>query len=658
MRKSTIAKYRNFGKLYQLPERIKRKLQTEAFAKFSDEKKYLNPISKYLALEWIKKIPKAELHYHIGGSMNADMVFNLALSSLWHKNEEWNQKDANREKKGDSCMKFFKISMTILTPLLSELEKNKGREQEVFSNWKKDFEALVSDAPKKEVNNDNLIEENDNCNDVDKKKKEFLDSEILSIGEQEKWKEELSQISDEDIVFEFMSWEIKRALNKEKIKSDEIEKEDVIKVFIVLVGIAEGRTEKSIEKFWEMISEVSCIADGIISPDINYTKSSGKRFKSFFKKLLDSNKSDSLKKIKLNRTLHNLISSRNRKGSLKDYLRGSIFCGDLHLQYYENIFACIAHLVNEAAEDNIKYLEIRVSPEGYIKKNLTTQEAIQALFDGADCVSQYLYSKEKFIWVNFIVTAKRHKTPDKMAIEISSAITNRERNIRKKENLKKIQDKLPGNRLIALGYDWQPSRIVGFDLAGIEKGYKPAQYEEDFAPLFKTCSFLTIHAGEEGSAQNIWEAVYKLNARRIGHGLTLIEHRFLLDLAKNTQICIEMAPISNIYTNPRLEERYPLYDYIKKGLCVTINTDDKAWSDSTLSDEYVKSAELYWKMAKKKNLEDEYLTKWEVLRIVKNGFKKAFIEREEVRDLLKSVEEEIYQFILESEKIEKETFPL
>ncbi len=657
-KKSTIAKYRNLGKLYQLPERIKRKLQTEPFAKFSDDKnkkKYLNNLSKELAFNWIKKVPKAELHYHIGGSMNADMVFNLALNSIWHKNEEW--KSNKSEEIGESIKSLINTSKETFSPYIEKLISDEyiNREHEIFLEHKKEFKETIFDCRSEKVKKAFLdkVELWKKSVSTDLNEKElFLITEILSIDEPNKWAEEISDITDEKLFFKFITWKIKEKL-KDKIKPDEIKEEDIINFFIVLVGLLE-RKDKNVKKFWKLVENLKKELNEIYQEtNIQYINFAPERFNSLLN-ILKNN----IKKYNNLDILHNLISSKNRKGSLKNYLRGSTFCGAFHLQYYENIFACVAHLVNEAAEDNIRYLEIRVSPEGYTKKDLTTNEAIQALFDGADCMSRYLYKKEKFIWVNFIITAKRHKTPDKMAIEISSAITNRKRTIMKEESLKKIQNKLHVNKLTAFGYEWKQSSIVGVDLAGWEKDFKPAQFEEDFAPLFKTCSFITIHAGEEGTAQNIWEAVYKLNAHRIGHGLKLTDHKFLLDLAKNTQICIEMAPISNVSTNPKLEENYPLYDYIKKGLCITINTDDKAWSDSSLSDEYVKAAELYWKRAKMKNLENEFLTKWEVLRVVKNGFKKAFIDREEVRELLKAVEEEICQLILESEKIEKETLPL
>jgi adenosine deaminase len=672
--KSMLSKYRNFGKLYQLPERIKRKLHTEPFAQFSDDSKIANQLSKDLALNWIKKVPKAELHYHIGGSMNADIVFNLALNNLRHK----------REKNSNNFKKFSDESIKVMIPLIEQLgsEQNKNKEHLVFSEHKRQFKNIVfeeinsksgkgnSSKSNNEENNKTFFDvcpkrikkdffqevqnwKTDQNTEITEKenegkwKKLFLITEFIPINEPSKWEKEISEKNDEDLIFKYFTWRIQENLKKQKhkIKPSEIDEEDVISLFIVLVGIFEGKSLEDVMKFWKLPDEVD---ENFTHQYINPTDHCLLKTHEII-----SNKINKYK-IELNNTLYNLISSENRRGNLKNYLRGSTFCGSLHLQYYENIFACVAHLVEEAADDSIRYLEIRVSPEGYMKKDLTTQEAIEALFDGADFMSHYLYNKkEKFIWVNFIITAKRHKTPEKMAIEISSAITNRERTVRKKENLKEIQKGLPKNCLTAFGYEWQPSRIAGVDLAGLEEGFKPAQYEEDFSSLFKTCSFITIHAGEEGSAQNVWEAVYKLNAQRIGHGLTLIKHPFLLELAKNTQLCLEMAPISNIFTNPNLENNYPFYDYIKKSICVTINTDDKAWSGSSLSDEYVKSAELYWKRAKNKNLKDEFLTKWEVLRIVKNGFKKAFIDRKEVRELLKAVEEEIYQLMLEEERIEK-----
>jgi adenosine deaminase/ActR/RegA family two-component response regulator len=327
--------------------------------------------------------------------------------------------------------------------------------------------------------------------------------------------------------------------------------------------------------------------------------------------------------------------------------RGDCFTGALHLQYYENIIACVWYLVEKSAEENIRYLEMKASPSGYTKKGLTLRQAVQALTDGADLSSLYLYLfQHKFIWTNFILTLKRHKTPYERVQEIASAIMFRETELEKLRPQIKVL-----NSPHTTPYEWQPSKVVAVDLAGYEKGYLPSDFLDEFSAIFQVCSYITIHAGEEESAQAIWEAIYKLHANRIGHGLTIHEFKDLMNLARDTQICLELCPTSNVMTNFRGNpEKYPLFKYMKEGLNVTINTDDRGTLGTTLSDEFVKSAELYY--ISDDNSKKIPLTKWETLRLIKAGFDNAFINREEKRKLLRWVEEEIYEKILQLYEIE------
>jgi adenosine deaminase len=163
--------------------------------------------------------------------------------------------------------------------------------------------------------------------------------------------------------------------------------------------------------------------------------------------------------------------------------------------------------------------------------------------------------------------------------------------------------------------------------------------------VFKTSFFITVHAGEEDTARSIWEAIYLLHANRIGHGLTLKDYQYLTKLFRDLQICIEMNPISNLLTNPDIEYEYPFYEFVGKGIKVTINTDNQSVSDSTLSEEYLKAAELYQKH--RNNRRRSWISKWDILRVIKNGFSGAFLDREEKRNLMRAVEEEIYQKIIE-----------
>ncbi len=614
------AKARNFEKIYHLPPRIQMKLRTEPLLPIcTDNGKNFHPFAKDVAKTWVKQMPKADLHYHLGGSMDENIIFYLAVNSLCHILKE------NRTKK-------IKEVYEQVCKDIEGLESNSN--PDFYDAFFKGND--IYDQMKKIKEGGNLTDKNNKNNDFWK----FLVSEFS--GSEGKYIKYIEKNFDKpaEVYFDYLSWRCNMS------------KDDIITLFIVLVGLLEGRTIDEAKSFWcelngkinGKIKELEAYFDclnfdpPILKPEnINTCK----EFAELKNKLKNLSKSD---------FLSSLIRAPSEAKSLKEMFRGDCFIGALHLQYYENIIACVWYLVEKAVEENIRYLEMRVAPSGYTKKGLTLYQAVRALIDGANLSSLYFYLFEhKFIWTNFIMSLKRHKTPYERVQEIASAIMFRE------TEFEKLREKLKvNNSFHPTPYEWQPSKVVAVDLTGYEKGYPPSEFLEDFSPIFKVCSYITIHAGEEETSQAIWEAIFKLNANRIGHGLTIHEFKELMNLARDTQICLELCPSSNIMTNfSGNPERYPLFKYVKEGLNVTINTDDRGTLGTTLSDEFVKAAELYYLSKDNNNSGSKIpLTKWETLRLIKAGFDSAFINREEKRKLLRWVEEEIYEKILQLYEIE------
>jgi adenosine deaminase len=353
-----------------------------------------------------------------------------------------------------------------------------------------------------------------------------------------------------------------------------------------------------------------------------------------------------------NGLLKSLLLAPEKATSLAEMFRGDCFFGALHLQYYENIVACIWYLADQAVEEKNRYLEIRVSPSGYTSKDLCLKEAVEALKDGANFASLYYFMKGEFVWINFISTLKRHKTSKERIEELVTALIEDEKTSKMLEsNINKVILETASPKSTYLPYDWKASRFVGVDLAGYESEFPPVNFIEDFTPAFKLNTLITIHAGEEAGPQFIWEALYKLQADRIGHGLTIFQAPKLMEKVCDKQTCIELCPLSNEITNFRgRSNKYPLFRYLKKGLNVTINTDDKAQTGGNINEDFIKAAEYFY--LSEDNEKKIPLTKWETLRLVKAGFDNAFIHREEKRKLLRWVEEEIYEIILKDYEIE------
>ena len=250
---------------------------------------------------------------------------------------------------------------------------------------------------------------------------------------------------------------------------------------------------------------------------------------------------------------------------------------------------------------------------------------------------------------NILIAAKRHKDePDaRAAVQLLESYLERRPGSADAGHSRRLYRTTFGRSLPPW---WRPCDVVGFDISG-DESKEPDWLSRVMEPLAALSSPVTIHAGEAASASSIWRAVYKLNALRIGHGLRLSENMALLGYCVREGICMELCPNSNHHTNrfepeqhsdanlpvslPRYE--YPLLHYMREGMEVTIGTDNRylhRLGQESLTSEYMTAARLVGG-----------LTRWEALQIVKAGFKNAFLDKAEVRDIVQSVEKEIYRII-------------
>jgi adenosine deaminase len=119
------------------------------------------------------------------------------------------------------------------------------------------------------------------------------------------------------------------------------------------------------------------------------------------------------------------------------------------------------------------------------------------------------------------------------------------------------------------------TRFLGMDLAGSEDSFPCRAFEASFKKVVTVRANVTIHAGESGGPENVWEAIELLGAQRIGHGIRSIEDPVLLRKLKEKQICLEVCPTSNWLTQctPTFEG-HPLARLLRAGVPVCINTDD------------------------------------------------------------------------------------
>jgi adenosine deaminase/CheY-like chemotaxis protein len=334
--------------------------------------------------------------------------------------------------------------------------------------------------------------------------------------------------------------------------------------------------------------------------------------------------------------------------TLSRYLWGADLLGADHLQYPENLLLAARSVVRQCTAENIWYTELRCETAGYTEGGMVAVDATDLLCTALDLAVAYGVEHPEpqrarqqrtrdAGWARFsiLLGAKRHKTPERFKEIVGLATYYMQQ--RDEEEL------FPFAPIW-----WKPASVAGFDLSGDENA-KQEGWRKIMKPLFKHSTPITIHAGEAASAESIWQAVYLYGARRIGHGLRLRENRRLLNHCISEGICMELCPISNKYTNsfPKAQddyesdwwEYYPLRYYMEQGLDLCINTDNRQLhpeGGNTLTDEYLCAAELVGG-----------LSRWNVLRIAKAGFKHAFLPKREIGVMLRAVESQVYELVVD-----------
>ncbi|SHO57381.1 adenosine deaminase [Vibrio quintilis] len=216
-------------------------------------------------------------------------------------------------------------------------------------------------------------------------------------------------------------------------------------------------------------------------------------------------------------------------------------------------------LFEDAALENVKYLEVRFGPLLHQAQGLTLNQIIGSAVKGMQRAEQ-----QYDIRGNYILSIIRNMPED---------------------NIKAVLD---------AGASYLNQGVVAFDLAGSEVAGFCQQYipYAEYA-LIKGYN-VTIHAGEQGVGQNVYDAVTLLGASRIGHGIHIKNHAQAYQLVKKQHIALETCPTSNIQTKAvESLEQHPAGAFLRDGIEITINTDNRTVSDTTMTDEVRKVVEQF-----------------------------------------------------------------
>ena len=236
--------------------------------------------------------------------------------------------------------------------------------------------------------------------------------------------------------------------------------------------------------------------------------------------------------------------------SLDDYLK-RFALPNLVMQSKENLRRITFELFEDAAKENVKYMEVRFAPLLHTLKGLDVEEIIQAVLEGMEAaVNRY------DIRGNIILSCMR-TMPVESAFEVVEK----------------------GRKFLGKG-------VVAIDLCASEEEGFCRRFIEPIALARNYGYRVTIHAGETGVGKNVLEAVELLGAERIGHGVFIKDCPEAYTIVKDRQVVLEMCPTSNVQTKAVRDYReHPIYQFHKDGIKVTINTDNRTVSDTTMTKE-------------------------------------------------------------------------
>jgi adenosine deaminase len=279
------------------------------------------------------------------------------------------------------------------------------------------------------------------------------------------------------------------------------------------------------------------------------------------------------------------------------------------MQTTEEIIRVARECVIDLAADNVVYAEVRGAPELFTRKGLTMDQVIEATVEGFNQGMAEVAHNGKKIRVEHILCALRQ---NHVSDEVATKVVK-----------------------------YKGRGVVGFDIAGPEAGFPPTDHIKAFNYLRDSGAHYTIHAGEAFGVESIALAVNECGAQRIGHGIRLIDdidfssgEAKLGSLAQeilDNQICLEMAPTSNLQTGGATSYATHQIGVMKKlGFNVTLNTDNRLMSATSMNREAREIADGYsW------NLDDLH-------DVARNGIYSAFIDDDEQEDIYRSQIKAVY----------------
>jgi len=239
------------------------------------------------------------------------------------------------------------------------------------------------------------------------------------------------------------------------------------------------------------------------------------------------------------------------KGSLEEYLQSFEYTAAV-LQTADALERVAYELCEDAAKENIIYIEIRFNPLLHIHGGLSPRDVVQAAIAGCARAATTFG-----IEAGLLLTALRSESTER-SMEIAQ-----------------------------LAAQFRGKGVVGFDLAGPERGFSPTAHKAAVELAHDAGVPVTLHAGESCCPEHIKEAI-DLGAARIGHGVYLFKLPSLEHRINELQIPLEICPTSNLQVSGFIDSYadHPFKRYMDLGIPVTLNTDNRLMSQVDLTHEF------------------------------------------------------------------------
>jgi adenosine deaminase len=265
------------------------------------------------------------------------------------------------------------------------------------------------------------------------------------------------------------------------------------------------------------------------------------------------------------------------------------------MQDKESLRRTAFELAEDAAKDNVRYMEVRYSPILHQKQGLELEEIVDAVLAGLREAERNFN-----IRTGVIICGIRSINPQTSLL------------------------------LAELTVAYKSKGVVAFDLAGAEYNFPAKDHVKAFYKARNNNINTTLHAGEAFGPASIHQAIHYCGAHRIGHGTRLIEDDDLLNYVRDHRIPLEICLLSNVQTQsvPSLEE-HPFKFYLDKQLRVTLNTDNTLVSGTSMTNELHLATETF-------KLNFEQLSK-----VILNGFKSVFLPFEEKVEIYQKAKAEL-----------------